>query len=465
MAVSKTTTTRTTRTTQKRPPRTFFSAMTLRRVFRSTISNNKSNSSTHNAYVWLLLLLLLQSSFHHAAAAAAAAGAGQPPPGTSNPPVFVAEGPVLTMTLKDTDDDVTSGTGAAAASTSSSRSTSGSDLLLELWRPQLLYSITSQRPPFPKHCPAVKSLQAAIGYRYYNTVNTANAAAGETFYNNNSNNNMFPTWVEVVTKMEVLGNNNNRRSGQQPVVQLQVQSSCHLVRRSLGLLVQVVRGSNYALVRFSSSSSLSSRDDRTKGKNAMRNMMIPAELKASYYYPKVQSSAANIASIRVTPGWQRGAGLNLQLEAVTGGAGRTKLIFQYHHAGGSSNDNDSTAGAIRRNSSSSRHRTTLAVQYQPDEHHLIRPEINLVTGQVIYQYIAKLAPNKNSGTAAAGSFTATVDPTRAIEMTWVDPGLRGSWVTDITVPLVLDGINNNHKGGVIPTTLAPRIRIRRFLQL
>jgi hypothetical protein len=409
-------------------------------------------------------MLLQQSSFQHqnVLVGVAAAAAAKP---NDNPPVFVTEGPVLTMTLKDTDDDVTSGTGAAATTSSTSSSSHGSDLLLELWRPQLLYSITSQRPPFPKHCPAVKSLQAAIGYRYYNTANAANADAdGETFYNNN----MFPTWVEVVTKLEVLG---NKRSA----VQLQVQSSCHLVRRSLGLLVQVVRGSNYALVRFSSSSAVS-RDDRTKGRismsNAMRNMMIPAELKASYYYPHVSSSAANIASIRVTPGWQRGAGLNLQLEAVTGGAGRTKLIFQYH-AGSSSNDNDGTAGVIRRSSNSnSRHRTTLAVQYQPDEHHLIRPEINLATGQIIYQYIAKLAPRNNSnggGDAAAGSFTATVDPTRAIEMTWVDPGLRGSWVTDITVPLVMDGIanhnNNNNKGGVIPTTLAPRIRIRRFLQL
>jgi hypothetical protein len=381
-------------------------------------------------------------------------------------PLFVTEGPILTMSFKD-DADTTDGLDESVVTATAPTTTGQEDeknedttvaipgfslLPTAFWRPQLLYSIRSQRPPLPRHVPALKSLQAALGYRPSSSSlgrsrssrseSTTTTKTYDDDQNDSHNRILFPTWVEAVAKLEW-------KNG----IQWQVQPSIHFARQSASLLVQAVRGTNYALLRFGSSSS-------SRGGVGGGPLAFLSEGKASYYHSPVPS--ASIASVRITPGWDREAHY-VQFEAVTGGAGRTKLIFNCRRQRG-------TTASASSSASTATTTTTLAVQYQPDDRHLIRPEIDLATGHIIYQYVAKLRPFSSSargagatGVDTSGSFTATVDPIRSIEMTWVDPGWRGSWITDITVPLLLEPSSSSTIGQ--HALAPPRIRIRRFLQL
>ena len=69
---------------------------------------------------------------------------------------------------------------------------------------------------------------------------------------------------------------------------------------------------------------------------------------------------------------------------------------------------------------------SLAIQYQPNESNLLRPEIDLYTGKMRYQLITRL---RN------GVLRTTVDPSEALELTWTDGSSNGCWVTDIRIPL------------------------------
>ena len=74
--------------------------------------------------------------------------------------------------------------------------------------------------------------------------------------------------------------------------------------------------------------------------------------------------------------------------------------------------------------------------------HIISPEISLKTGKIVYQWNVNLE---------SGSIRTKVDPTKAIDVTWVDRSMNGKWVTDFKLPLV----------GTTLKALAADIRIRR----
>lgn len=69
---------------------------------------------------------------------------------------------------------------------------------------------------------------------------------------------------------------------------------------------------------------------------------------------------------------------------------------------------------------------SLAIQYKPNESNLLRPEIDLYSGKMKYQWITRLR---------RGTLRTTVDPSEALEWTWTDGSSSGCWVTDIRFPL------------------------------
>lgn len=84
---------------------------------------------------------------------------------------------------------------------------------------------------------------------------------------------------------------------------------------------------------------------------------------------------------------------------------------------------------------------TLSIMHALDERNTISPEISLTSAKIMYNWDVAL----NSG-----SIKTRVDPTSAIQVTWIDQTESGKWVTDFNLPLT---------GG--PGPLAGDIRVRR----
>lgn len=84
---------------------------------------------------------------------------------------------------------------------------------------------------------------------------------------------------------------------------------------------------------------------------------------------------------------------------------------------------------------------TLSVVHALDERNTISPEISLHTAKIMYNWSIALD---------SGSIRTRVDPTSAIQVTWMDRSMNGKWVTDFKLPL---------EGR--PGPLAADIRVRR----
>lgn len=88
-------------------------------------------------------------------------------------------------------------------------------------------------------------------------------------------------------------------------------------------------------------------------------------------------------------------------------------------------------------------RPSLSVVHALDERNTIQPEISLYDAKILYNWSLKLMDG-------SGVIKTRVDPTSAVQVTWIDITRNGKWVTDFKLPLV--GI-----GG----PLAGDIRVRR----
>lgn len=84
---------------------------------------------------------------------------------------------------------------------------------------------------------------------------------------------------------------------------------------------------------------------------------------------------------------------------------------------------------------------TLSVKRALDARNTIQPEISLWDAKILYNWNVVLD---------SGSIMTRVDPTEAVQITWVDETRSGKWVTDFRLPLVSGG-----------GTLASHIRVRR----
>lgn len=69
---------------------------------------------------------------------------------------------------------------------------------------------------------------------------------------------------------------------------------------------------------------------------------------------------------------------------------------------------------------------TLSLIHQLDDRNVIAPEISLHTAKIMYNWTTELA---------SGILRTRVDPTSAIQVTWVDRAGAGRWVTDFKLPL------------------------------
>ena len=74
-------------------------------------------------------------------------------------------------------------------------------------------------------------------------------------------------------------------------------------------------------------------------------------------------------------------------------------------------------------------RPTLSVVHALDEKNTIQPEISLYDAKILYNWTFKLMDG-------SGLIKTRVDPTSAIQVTWIDQSRNGKWVTDFRLPLV-----------------------------
>jgi hypothetical protein len=89
-------------------------------------------------------------------------------------------------------------------------------------------------------------------------------------------------------------------------------------------------------------------------------------------------------------------------------------------------------------------RPTLSVVHALDEKNTIQPEISLYDAKILYNWTFKLMDG-------SGLIKTRVDPTSAIQVTWIDQSRNGKWVTDFRLPLV----------GMAGGSMTGDIRVRR----
>ena len=280
---------------------------------------------------------------------------------------FAVNGPTLTVTVRD-----------PRQSPSTVTSDNALETLPPPWfdlaalRPNIRCGIQSLEPPLPNWLPSLKSIRAGIGYSYTDL-------------------QRLPSWVEATGKFAIT-----------PSSELQVQPSYQVKSKKANLMLQVSRGAAYLFARLSS-----------------REKYLVEALRGSMLF---NTPIASVSSIRVTPSVdlvQRDAACIV--EAVTGGAGRTKAVLHLE-----------------------RQNPTLAVVYALDDRNIIAPEINLYNAKIVYQW--------NSNLGSGSSVRTKVDPTSAIEVTWTDQSVQGgSWVTEVRLPLEGTSING----------LAADVKVRR----
>ena len=69
---------------------------------------------------------------------------------------------------------------------------------------------------------------------------------------------------------------------------------------------------------------------------------------------------------------------------------------------------------------------TFSLIHQLDDRNTIAPEISLHTAKILYNWTTQLS---------SGMLRTRVDPTSAIQVTWIDKAGSGRWVTDFKLPL------------------------------
>lgn len=337
----------------------------------------------------LLLLLLLQLQISTTQAAR-----------------FAVNGPVLTVTLKDSGSDTATNNnndhhthlqGALAESFSDQKAWSAMDLTS--LRPNLFWSIQSLSPPLPNWLPSWTSFRTNVGYRYDEL-------------------KRLPSFVEADLKFR----------SDRLKAELQVQPSYELKAKRANVLLQISQGASHVLARFSKSANSNNAQDKSSSSssgdysqnNSPASRSCLEFLRASYNFQFPGS--ASVSSVRITPSLDvTKQEPSCVIEGVTGGSGRTKAVLKLNY------DNP-----------------TLAMMHALDERNTIAPEISLYSAKIIYQWNINLP---------GSSIRTRVDPTSAIDVTWTDTSAAdgGRWVTDFRLPLE----------GTTIRALASDVRVRR----
>lgn len=333
---------------------------------------------------------------------------------------FARQGLVLTVTLPSSGSTVNDSDGNDDSNNNNNNNDNQRhpNMLAEL-QPLLTYSIASQKSPLPYWLPALKSIVAGIGYQYSSLVLP-----------------VWPSWLEGTAKFGFRA---------MPNVMWQLQP--RLSSSSSSLVVQASRGDQTITAKFATRQQQpQQKRERSRLKKAMAKNKYSNEnddndsftpfwngggleaVRASFLWSTVPLAA--LASLRVSPHVDvPNRAVSCQIEAVTGGAGRTVATLNLHPPSFSSSLRNKN-----NNKKSSTTTTTLAIQYQPDAHNWIKPVLDLCTGHMQYQWIVALPHHR-------GSVHTLVDPADAIAVTWTDTSTNsnnnggGTWVTDIRIPL------------------------------
>lgn len=227
-------------------------------------------------------------------------------------------------------------------------------------RPNAIFNIRSKVAPIPELIPALKSLNVGIGYSYNDL-------------------KRLPSRVDVTGKFS-LG----------PVNQLEVQPVFDLRSGQKDLLLQFTRGPSYIFAKLS---------------NQRKRFFESVNTSALFYMP-----FATLSTLRLSPSLDLRQELMkdrfaLAIEAVTGGAGRTKAILNLRAKD-----------------------PTLSMVYALSDNNVIAPEIHLKDAKILYQWSVKW----NNG----ATLHTRVDPTHSIDINWTDQSTSGGkWITDIRLPL------------------------------
>ena len=260
----------------------------------------------------------------------------------------------VTVTVKDPSHDI-----ASAHSLDRDKHTN-SWFDLSALRPNAMFHIRSKVAPLPIWMPALKSVNAGIGYNY-------------------NDFKRIPSRVDMTGKF-ALG----------PIHQLEIQPVWDFRSGQHDLLVQFTRGPSYIVAKFS---------------NQRRRLVESIHASALFYMP-----FANLSMLRFSPSLDFRQTLlrdkvACTMEAVTGGAGRTKAILNLRAQD-----------------------PTLSMVYALSDNHVIAPEIHLKDARVLYQWSVKW----NNG----ATLHTKVDPTHSIDINWTDQSTAGGkWITDIRLPL------------------------------
>lgn len=243
-------------------------------------------------------------------------------------------------------------------------------------RPNAFFNIRSKAAPIPVLMPALKSVNAGIGYSYNDL-------------------KRIPSRVDITGKF-ALG----------PINQLEIQPVFDLRSGQKDLLLQFTRGPSYIFAKLS---------------NQRQRLVESINASALFYMP-----FASLSTLRLSPSLDfRQALLRdkvaFTIEAVTGGAGRTKAILNLRAKD-----------------------PTLSMVYALSDNNVIAPEIHLKDARVLYQWSVKW----NNG----ATLHTKVDPTHSIDINWTDQSTAGGkWITDIRLPLE----------GTLIRGLSAEVKVRR----
>ncbi|KAG7344569.1 hypothetical protein IV203_022577 [Nitzschia inconspicua] len=239
---------------------------------------------------------------------------------------FVSNGPILTVTIKDSAEEGSSKTGAitAASFLSSSTDDDTSDgnnpwFNLSNFRPNLVWSLKSQGKPLPNWFPNWQSLRTTVGYQYEPTA---------------SSHQRLPSFVEADLKFS------SERLG----VELEVQPSYEFKTQQSGVSVRASRGAAaYLMGKFAS-----------QGERWLQLVRGCYQTELPY---------GSVGAVRITPTFDLAQGqASCLLEAMTASQ-RTKAILNLEY------DNP-----------------TLTVVHSLDDRNTIAPEISLFNARILYQW-------------------------------------------------------------------------------
>ena len=247
-------------------------------------------------------------------------------------------------------------------------------------KPSALFSVRSQPTPFPRAAPFLKRLITAFGCQY-----------------TGKSPGLFGATAEATAQLDTGAG-----------WRLQIQPTHEFDQHRTHLLLQLARGAHYAFVRAAKQA----HDRHLQLQEVTTSWLVPGSSSRLRCTPSLQWLSPS--SYPTTSSTSSDAPqLRCLMEAVTGA--RTKAWL----------------------SLSSSRPASLSLQYAPDDHHLIRPTIDLSTGSVVYQWIASYG---RSSTVQIG-----VDPTQAIDITWRDGAMTrngssigGYWTVEARVPLTGD---------------------------